>query len=63
MSWTCSGVTAGMDGMMSFIAKFYGEEKAQKLSDFIEHNRVKDPEEDPFAEMNGCRDVLPVEKA
>lgn len=59
--WTTSGVTAGIDGMMALIAQIYDEETAQKLSDIIEHNRVKDPANDPFAAMNGCEDVPPKE--
>ena len=43
----------------AMVEKFYGGEAAQKLCDFIEHRRTKDPSDDPFAAMNGCEDVLP----
>ncbi|KAK3057457.1 hypothetical protein LTR09_001641 [Extremus antarcticus] len=52
--WTTSGVTAGIDGMAALVGKIYGEEVAQK------HVRVTDPSNDPFAEQNGCKDVLPL---
>jgi transcriptional regulator GlxA family with amidase domain len=57
--WTTSGVTAGMDGMAALIGRIYGEDEAQQLCNFIEHRRVEDPNNDPFADMNGCKDVLP----
>ncbi|KAK5164534.1 uncharacterized protein LTR77_009740 [Saxophila tyrrhenica] len=57
--WTTSGVTAGIDGMAALVGKVYGEDLADRVCDFIEHVRVKDPASDPFAEMNGCKDVLP----
>ena len=59
--WTTSGVTAGIDGMVALIAKIYDDETAEKICDIIEHVRVKDSGNDPFAEKNGCQDVLPVE--
>lgn len=57
--WTCSGVSAGIDGMIAWIAKTYGEETAQEVSEIIEHERVKESGNDPFAVTNGCEDVLP----
>lgn len=47
-------LTATVAALMS---RVYGEETAQKVCDFIEHMRVKEPNDDPFAAMNGCEDV------
>jgi transcriptional regulator GlxA family with amidase domain len=58
--WTTSGVSAGTDGMVALVSKIYGDEIAGTLCNFIEHERVKDSGNDPFADMNGCKDVLPV---
>lgn len=57
--WTCSGVSAGIDGMVAWIARVYGEDAAQQVCNIIEHTRVKESGDDPFAELNGCKDVLP----
>ena len=57
--WTTSGVTAGIDGMLAFIASIYGDEAADKIADIIEYKRAKDSGDDPFADLNGCEDVLP----
>lgn len=58
--WTTSGVTAGMDGMVALVSHIYDDATAQQLCDIVEHERVKDAGNDPFADMNGCKDVLPV---
>lgn len=58
--WTTSGVSAGIDGMVALVGEVYGEGTAGKVCDAVEHSRVRDAGDDPFAEMNGCRDVLPV---
>ena len=59
--WTCSGVSAGTDGMIAFIGAVYGDESADKVCDIIEYTRVRDSGNDPFADLNGCKDVLPVQ--
>ena len=58
--WTTSGVSAGIDGMVALVAKLYGDDTAAKVCSVIEHERIKDSGNDPFAEENGCKDVLPV---
>ena len=55
--WTCSGVSAGIDGMVAWIARIHGEQTAQEVCNIIEHTRVKESGDDPFAELNGCEDV------
>jgi transcriptional regulator GlxA family with amidase domain len=57
-AWTTSGVSAGIDGMAALMGRVYGEETAQKVCDFIEHNRIKDADGDPFADKYGVQDVL-----
>lgn len=58
--WTTSGVSAGIDGMVALMAKLYGDDSAETLCNIIEHERIRDSGNDPFAEKNGCKDVLPV---
>ncbi len=58
--WTTSGVTASLDGMLALIGQIYGEKKADEVADMIEHTRIKEADNDPFSEVNGCQDVEPV---
>lgn len=57
--WTSSGVSAGIDATLAWMAKVYGEDVAQIVGDAIEHESVMDPQNDPFAAANGCADVPP----
>ena len=59
--WTTSGVSAGIDGMVAMIGSIWGDEMADRVCDVIEYSRVHDSGNDPFAEANGCKDVLPAE--
>lgn len=59
--WTASGVTAGIDATFAWIAEVYGEEVADAGAEGIEHERVLDSRDDPFAERAGAVDVPPVE--
>lgn len=47
------------DIVAALMARVYGEETAEKVCNFIEHIRVKEANDDPFAAMNGCEDVQP----
>ena len=58
--WTTSGVSAGIDGMVALLAKIYDDNVAETVCNIVEHERIKDSGSDPFADMNGCKDVLPV---
>jgi transcriptional regulator GlxA family with amidase domain len=60
--WTTSGVTAGIDGMLALISEIWDEETAEQVTATIEHNRVKDANDDPWADKYDCKDVLPVDK-
>ena len=50
--WTCSGVSAGMDGMVAFIQEWWGEETARELCWFTEYRwcGMQGRELDEFAE-------------
>lgn len=43
--YTSSGISAGMDMALGFIADRYGEEEAQRIAGFTEYR----PSDDPFA--------------
>jgi hypothetical protein len=58
--WTTSGVTAGIDGMLALVASIWEEETAEKVSTIMEHNRARQPDDDPWAKEYDCRDVLPI---
>jgi transcriptional regulator GlxA family with amidase domain len=47
--WSSSGVTAGFDMMLQFVEKVYGIANATRISNVIEHVRITDPSNDPFA--------------
>ncbi|KAJ7627366.1 class I glutamine amidotransferase-like protein [Roridomyces roridus] len=55
--WTTSGVSAGTDGMIAWIAQVYGEDKAQFACNGMEYNRQANPDLDPFAALYGAKDV------
>jgi transcriptional regulator GlxA family with amidase domain len=59
--WTTSGVSAGADGMVAWVAHVFGENIADNACSAMEYTRVKDPTNDPFAKENGAQDVMPVE--
>jgi transcriptional regulator GlxA family with amidase domain len=58
---TCSGVSAGIDGMLAWIGAVWGEEVADTIADGMEFERTKEAGEDRFAALNGCEDVPPKE--
>lgn len=47
--YTSSGITAGMDMALGFIADRYGENEARRIAAFTEYRRSADPADDPFA--------------
>ena len=57
--WTTSGVSAGIDGMVAFIAKVWGEETAERCCNGMEYVRRVDSSDDPFADKQGAEDVPP----
>ncbi|KAI0722582.1 class I glutamine amidotransferase-like protein [Earliella scabrosa] len=51
--WTSSGVSAGIDATLAWIASVYGEEMARQVAIWMEYERNADPSHDPFAEIWG----------
>ncbi|KAL9041213.1 MAG: hypothetical protein Q9214_004185 [Letrouitia sp. 1 TL-2023] len=64
--WTTSGVSAGTDGMVAFLASVYDEAEypglVQAVVNSMEYNRVTDAADDPFAKVFHAEDVLPKEQ-
>lgn len=59
--WTTSGVSAGLDGVIAWMETLLPREVVARILVIMEYNRVESAEDDPFAAMNGCKDVLPQE--
>ncbi|KAM0748410.1 class I glutamine amidotransferase-like protein [Meredithblackwellia eburnea MCA 4105] len=49
--WTSSGVSAGIDQMLGWISKVWGEEVAQGIANGMEYRWEKDSTKDDFAEL------------
>ncbi|KAK4046800.1 hypothetical protein OIV83_005795 [Microbotryomycetes sp. JL201] len=49
--WTSSGVAAGMDMTLAFIASLWGDDTATNIANGIEHDWHKDSAWDPFASL------------
>ncbi len=47
--YTASGISAGMDMALGFVADIYGKEEAQASADWLEYNWNDDCNNDPFA--------------
>ncbi|KAI0482582.1 DJ-1/PfpI family protein [Xylariaceae sp. FL0804] len=47
--WSSSGVTAGLDMMLSFVEAHYSRENATSIMTIMEHVWIEDPTDDPFA--------------
>lgn len=50
-----------MDGMLAWLAHLFGEELADEIADGNEYRREKDPANDPFCDVYGVKDVLPID--
>ena len=51
--WTSSGVSAGTDVALAWIAHVYGQEQAREIANGMEYEWRDDPNWDPFAYMFG----------
>ncbi|KAL4912926.1 class I glutamine amidotransferase-like protein [Aspergillus aurantiobrunneus] len=51
--WTSSGISAGMDATLAFIAEVYGHENATLVSNLMEYEWHEDSEWDPFSDVWG----------
>ncbi|KAK2021803.1 DJ-1/PfpI family protein [Colletotrichum zoysiae] len=49
--WTSSGVSAGVDATLAFVAEVYGAAEAKAIADRMEYDRHLDPSWDPFADV------------
>lgn len=58
--WTTSGVSAGIDGVVAWIARVFGDTVADQVCLGMEYVRRMDSADDPFAGINGVEDVLPM---
>jgi transcriptional regulator GlxA family with amidase domain len=50
--WTASGITAGIDMMLSFVGEIYGENVAEDIANQLEHIRQRDSTVDPFCKVH-----------
>ena len=57
--WTTSGVSAGTDGMIAWLAHVFPEKIVQHVVDAMEYNREKDAWNDPFSKVYDVQDVPP----
>lgn len=57
--YTSSGVTAGIDATLQFVEDIWGEDTANSIAANIEHVRISDPNDDPFADYWGATDIPP----
>lgn len=55
--WTSSGVTAGIDATLAWVADEYGEALAVELANSMEFTRAASPSDDPFSDVYKCEDV------
>ncbi len=55
--WTSSGVSAGIDVTLAWVASVFGEELASKFANGMEFIRAPSSSDDPFAAMYSCEDV------
>ena len=57
--WTTSGVSAGTDGVLAWMESLVGSDRVTYVVNAMEWRRAESPEDDPFATVFGCEDVLP----
>lgn len=58
--WTSSGVSAGIDVTLAFVAEYFGDEVATAIANQMEFTRAPSSTDDPFAALYNCQDVPPV---
>ncbi|KAK7049309.1 hypothetical protein VNI00_005910 [Paramarasmius palmivorus] len=51
--WTTSGVSAGIDGTLAWMAEVFGEDVATNVANGMEYERHTNASWDPFAELYG----------
>ncbi|KAF7561648.1 hypothetical protein G7046_g2492 [Stylonectria norvegica] len=55
--WTSSGVSAGIDATLAWVAAEFGEAIATEIANIMEFTRATSPSQDPFSAMYNCEDV------
>ncbi|CAL3962895.1 hypothetical protein PZA11_000072 [Diplocarpon coronariae] len=55
--WSSSGVSAGIDLIIAFIASVFGEEDAMTVTNAMEYRRQTNSRDDPFAELYNLTDA------
>lgn len=55
--WSSSGISAGIDATLAFVAQTYSEKDAQKVANLMEYERKTDPSWDPFAALYNVTDA------
>ncbi|KAH6652436.1 DJ-1/PfpI family protein [Truncatella angustata] len=55
--WTSSGVSAGIDVTLAWVASQFGENTASEIANTMEFTRASSSSDDPFAAMYDCKDV------
>jgi transcriptional regulator GlxA family with amidase domain len=58
--WTTSGVSAGADGMLAFMEGLMDKKWVTSVVNMMEWRRAESADDDPFADVEGTKDVLPV---
>lgn len=56
-TWTSSGVSAGIDMTLAWVASVFGEDVATRIADGSEYVRATSSHDDPFASKYACKDV------
>ena len=55
--WTSSGVSAGIDATLAWVAAEFGEALATDIANDMEFTRAISPSHDPFSDIYKCEDV------
>ena len=59
--WTTSGVSAKLNGVIAWLATLLSRELMRKILEIMEYNRVESAEDDPYAAVNDCKNIMPQE--
>ena len=59
--WSSSGVSAGIDVTFAWMEAVFGNATATRVANTLEYVRHVNASDDPFADINGARDVPPRE--
>jgi len=57
--WTTSGVSAGIDGMIAWLAHLFPKNAVEHVVNSMEYNREENSSNDPFSKIYDVHDVPP----